>query len=863
MKIDNVKGPQFKVRALVIGIWLALPLSSTVAQDVGSNSPPGDDYAGGFRIEEIVVTGTAARGQDVVGSQLITFDSEAITFSGAGSTAEFLRNVPQLSEFGRPPAILGRAGTHDTVLAPSLRNIPGGTLLLVDGRRVVGSGVRQTAPDADVLPPNVFERVEVLADGASSLYGADAVAGVVNYITRRSFDGVEISGRYGVSDDYDTADLNVIAGKEWDRGSAYIAYSKRMNDSLYGRDRGYAQRLDWSTGTPFDRECEPGNVTVAGVNYALPGMVPGQTNSCDIGDDKTLYPEGRQDSVFLALSTDPTDRLRLDVKGWYTERKYESDDGPLRGTGSISPSNPFYRDTLDGNSGLSQTVQFSFAPALGNSTKQEQTLETWGITPSLSFDLGAGWQLNSFYNYGESVSEVKNAKLNTAAMSQALAATALDSALNPYDVAATSPEVLKQLANWQEYGRGKHKLHNARIGLDGPLFSIPGGDVIAAIGVEYIKEEYAIKAGDTTFGGQHGLPEYDNDRSVKAAYGELVVPIVGAGNRFKGMESLTLSLSGRHDDYSDFGSTSNAKFGISYEPLNWIKLRATWAESFLAPNLNQTLVESSALTVRPFAVVRNPAQMPPEGPFYQLFLSGGNPSLKPQEGESFTYGFDLSVPFIEGLDISMDYYDIEISGVISAAPMFSQNFFSDFPEAYTMYPSQAELEQFVALTPGGPEQLSGLASGVPVYVAIDQRFSNLSVRKTSGIDLTTRYVVDTDFGVLSAALNATHILTLKTAARAGLPFGANLDGFENPRTQGSFTVGLARERLSAQVSIVYRGALDVVPTPDNVFQSRVSSWYSVGFFTNYNFPERGDGSLLDGTSISLRVDNIFESPPVF
>ena len=180
-------------------------------------------------VEEVVVTGTMIRGVAPVGTNVIGVNEEQIQKLGAVSTQQVLAQIPTItSQFNRTPSTV--TGIGATTQRPNIRNLGGAggntTLVLIDGRNVVGAGILMTTPDSSILPPSVLQRVEVMADGGSSLYGADAVGGIINYITKRKADGLEVSGHYGVADPgYWAGDLNLTAGTSWTGGSAYVAAS--------------------------------------------------------------------------------------------------------------------------------------------------------------------------------------------------------------------------------------------------------------------------------------------------------------------------------------------------------------------------------------------------------------------------------------------------------------------------------------------------------------------------------------------------------------------------------------------------------------------------------------------------------------
>ena len=200
---------------------------------------------------------------------------------------------------------------RNAIIRVNLRNLPGSgtttgsqTLVLIDGHRVVGTGVGVLAIDPEILPPNALQRVESMTDGVSALYGSDAIGGVLNFITKKDIDGIEASASYGVADDYYQWTANVSAGKRWAGGSIFAAYSYSFHDGLLGRDRDFAKLIDWSTGIPTGRHCNASTITRAGVAYAgaapfttpAAGVVP---VSCDDTDFASIYPKNSPSQCFL------------------------------------------------------------------------------------------------------------------------------------------------------------------------------------------------------------------------------------------------------------------------------------------------------------------------------------------------------------------------------------------------------------------------------------------------------------------------------------------------------------------------------------------------------------------------------------
>jgi iron complex outermembrane receptor protein len=189
-------------RSVIGGVALvALLPAAALAQDASAD---GDAASSG---DDIVVTGTLVRGIAPPGANVIGVTAAAIEETGATNVNQVLQTIPQLASFGNLQQPLANSN-EVAVNRPNLRSLPGfntsggsSTLVLMDGHRLVGMGVTSTSPDPDIIPPGILERVEIVPDGGSAIYGSDAVAGVMNFITIKRFNGVKVYASYGIDDD--------------------------------------------------------------------------------------------------------------------------------------------------------------------------------------------------------------------------------------------------------------------------------------------------------------------------------------------------------------------------------------------------------------------------------------------------------------------------------------------------------------------------------------------------------------------------------------------------------------------------------------------------------------------------------------
>jgi iron complex outermembrane recepter protein len=843
------------------------------------------DESTNTNLDEIVVTGTLLRGIKPAGANVISLDSGDIAATGASNANEVLQNIPQLATFGNTNQQITTVNFQVTVDRPNIRNLPGAgtsggstTLVLVDGHRLVGAGIKETAPDPNVVPPGILERVEILPDGGSAIYGSDAIGGVINFITKRHFDGIEVDGRYGFADNYTTYDVNAMLGHDWASGSVYLAYSHSENSPLFAYDRSYARQYTPSGGANPDVTCVPGNVIVtAGASqttYAMPGLQPNTANNCDNTRFSTIFSGDVRNHVYAGLAQDFNDGgIKLDIRSYYASQTTKN-YGNLTSTGTITAANPFYQRTADNPAPAPPNIElaaFSWAPVLGDRSSQlSTTISSWGATPTISFDLGnSGWQLRGMYNYGGSTTLVDNRQINPTALTQALGATTTGTALNPYDLTATNPSVISNIDNYELYGKSDQRLSDGRLVADGPLFTLPGGAVHLATGFEYMHESYIAKQGNFVPGTEGTVPYTEASRDSYAVFAEMNVPLVGKPNEMTGIKSLSVNVSGRYDHYSDFGGTTNPKVALNYEPIDWIKFRANWGTSFNAPSLADTAAVDNGLFVAPALVFPSvlPGQFSPSQAFDPLvFIQGGLPNLKPQTGRTYEIGTDISPPIAPGLKFSLTYYHIDFNDIISTPNVSSPiNFWTYYKSSYVLSPTNAQVLAFASQIPGGLAQVVPLLApgSLPVYAIIDDRRQNLGNAKITGLDIALDYVHATGFGSFDVTFNGNYDLTSKTQPLAGLPYVDNL-AVDNSRYRFSAAAGANVGALRAQAILNYVAGFDVTATPVNNNQSHVDAFTVVNLFFRYDLSGLDFKALTNNLALSLSINNVFDvDPPLY
>ncbi len=836
---------------------VALMPGAILAQTV--NAPDGSGS-----LEEIVVTGTLIRGVEAVGSQTIGLDREAIIESGAVTTNELLATVPQVSNFfNQRPEQDPRGANRLQVNRPNLRNLPGinsatgaTTLILVDGYRIAPVGVDQASPDPDIVPGFAIERVGVITDGGSSLYGADAVGGVINFITRNDFDGVQIDLGYDIADDYDGWQASFTGGTSWENGSGYISLGTTDRDQINTGDRDWAAAGDWNEEgtvlTPDGTECVTpvGAVTTwywygAGWtdNPAAPGAgVRPVGDPCDIRAEDALLPEQTRDNFFAGFTQNLGDIFTLKLKTYYMNRTTKYGTYPIGST--IAEPNPTEQGLVGENSGdLFDTAQVGFSygahPDYRNRSL-ENDIETWGIIPELTVDLGSSWQWRNTFYYGESDNKTNDPNVNLEKQGAAVAAGLLD----PLDVAAADASLIDDILDWETASKTEQELWYIRSIADGEVMDLPAGKLRAAVGVEYSQEEAKKRKGDVERGNLNALEQKKDDRDVTSVFGELSVPV---------FESLALSLSVRYDDYSDFGDTTNPQIGFDFIPFDWLTIYGKWGESFNAPTVLDSITPGFGRYIFDAAAGVPDPNMERTNPNRDdvFLLEGSGGALAPQTAEIWAGGFEIRP--LEGLSLNLHYYDIEFNELLASVnPQLSTAVLLN-PDKFIFEPTQAEWDEFVAAV-DDPGVVPATVGADDVGVIVDRRLSNTEEAALKGIDFGIHYFHDTRFGSMSYGLTGNYQTEFDLSQS-----GVAVDQLDyNPDLFLSGNIGWSRNNIRASLTLLYTDEYDADPGIA-VNQTKVDEFLNTRLFVGYDFDS--NSGITQGLSLRLTVDNLFDEDP--
>ncbi|MBJ7500008.1 MAG: TonB-dependent receptor [Sphingopyxis sp.] len=825
----------------------------------------------------IIVTGTRIRGAGPTGSPVLTLDRSEIEKSGTGSVQQLLQALPQSFGGGPNETTLGAttrngSGTDGTFASSiNLRGLgPSSTLVLIDGARPALGGLGGVFADLSLIPLSAIERIEVLTDGASAIYGADAVAGVVNIRLRNSFEGAETSVRIGTADgDMGERQFGQIFGTRWDGGHVTLAYQFSERDALAAADRRFATEDLRPFGGPDYRSlfAAPGTITAAnGQTFAIPlgqdgtaltpaDLIAGTRNPGDRRAASDLLPRQRVHSLYLAGELDLTSSLTLRTSILAAQRDYRKVAlNQYLSAARVPVTNPFYVDPIGTNQPV--TVNYNFANDLGAPI---DTGRVRGISAAAGLEQALGrWRVQLGGAYGRQKSRSDSINIpNRARLTAALAETNPATAFNIFgDGTANNPATIAAIRG-SIGSRDDFESWSAALRADGPLLRLPGGDVRLALGAEYRRERYFnltindLSRAAPSMTPLTGLP---GPRHVRSAYAELFVPLFGQDNAVPGFHRLDLSIAGRVEDYSDVGRTTNPKVGVRWEPLRGFALRGSYGTSFRAPAFDELI----GPTVSNYTTFQLPDPMSPTGTANVIGLFGYGPGIKPERATTWTAGVDIAPAALPGFKAAVTYYDVDYRDRIGSVT-----------EDYLRFLTRRDLFGGIVNDNPSPELLAyyfafptftnplGLAPG-DVDAIVDGQVRNLSSVRQSGIDFDIGYAPGLAGGTIDVGLAGSHIFRIDRRLTPGTPAIDVVGTFANPskwRLRGR--AGWSKNGFAATAFVNYIGGyLNQIPT----VAARVPSWTTVDLSLSQRF---GKDEEERGLQLAISALNIFDRDPPY
>jgi iron complex outermembrane recepter protein len=663
-------------------------------------------------LAQVEVMAQAAQRVEVTGSLIRRIDGETAlptvidnmaTLEKAGVT-----NAEQVINFitqaqGGSVSSGSVSGTNGAAAYADLRSLGSNrTLVLLNGKRIVNNPFATSAVDLNTIPLSAIERIETLPDGASATYGTDAIAGVINFITKRSYKGLSVSAssqttQHGGGDVY-TANLlgglgdlssqgwNIYGGLNYREGKPMRGTEREYSRTSYQPERGF-NGLSPTTFPANYSQSVAGVTTVANANPSLPGCQPPSsiiatavaTNRCNADTQifTNTIPEQWQYSAYvkgaLNLGTDHT----ATVEYFNANNRLRSTIAPSPEGGlTMLPSSPYYPGrgiTPLTNPALNTTQPISVSwrtTVLGSRSGEQENVTQRAVVGLEGALAGFDYSVSALW----ANAHVENVFLNGYPMTQPLrdGVRGVNGApfLNPFgDQSAAGLEYMQRNQVLGKVQDGEATMKGVSANLSRSFGSLPGGPISIAVGTEFRQEEMVYltdipkvsQAASSGLAGSGAVRQ--GDRDIYAAALELNLPVL------KGLE---IGASVRYDHYSDFGNTTNPKISLRYAPSKEVLFRGSYNKGFSAPSLyNMFLPQSTTFTGNRYNdPVLCPNGVPAAGAVpsrdcgiqFQR-LQGGNPDLKPEKSKAWSLGFVLQPS--PQMSFSLDYWDNYIRDSVS------------------------------------------------------------------------------------------------------------------------------------------------------------------------------------------------------
>lgn len=847
--------PQHSLPAAALAAALAAPLSAAAAP-APAPSPSGEAST----LAAVRVTGSNIKRADTeTANPVQVIDREQLQASGKATVADVLRSLS--ANTGNAANETSNSGWASGSAGIGLRGLSQkNTLVLLNGRRLANygfpaNGLADTFVNLNALPLVAVERIEVLKDGASAVYGSDAVAGVVNIITRQDAQGAEIGASTGRADQggLDETRLKFIGGLgDIERDGYNVLFSvEGYNRDRLDQDERALTRSGIYSGQPggrwngwsakgaryllngvsvpmldADGQCPEGTTRVA--SAPIDGLA-GETCGFNLAPFTTLIPSTKRWQAYANGTLRLGDNLEAFGEVLYSEVKGVSWFG----------SSPFFtlesgRFALNADTGLAEPVSSSLPAGnpynpygravpieytffnLGGTIKTNRSQSYRGVVGLRGSTARWDWEVGAFGARSSERETVSGGFANRWALAEALAT----GSYNLLDPAAT-PQAVLDAINIATLRPADSVLQGVDAKVSGTLGRTWAGDIGVASGVEWRREKldsnnpWQIDAGLQV---RPAIAEVHGERSVTAAYAEANVPLAA---------QLELSVAARADHYDDFGDAFSPKLGLRWQPLDMLVVRAAASKGFRAPSLS----ENSNSTSISYGSVVDPFDPDLPGSRQNpTFFTVGNTDLRPERTRSYNLGVVLS-PW-RTTNLSVDYYNLQLDNLVGTN------------NTQTLVTGNA---------PGAV-----LRDERGKLLAVYNRYQNLSTLKTSGFDVELRQRIPTDrLGEFTLSTAYTHVRDYRRPTVVGGPLvdyaGSNL-GATLPADKATTTLDWQRGAFRSALTWYYTsGYAQRASAAARAVQQRVDAYHQLDLYLAW--------TGIDQLTVYAKVQNLADEAP--
>jgi iron complex outermembrane receptor protein len=841
-------------------------------------------------IEKVLVTGSnIPRVEGETGLPLQTITREEIINGGVQTVQELLERISANQSFGSFNEAKGEGNVLVGFTAASLRGLGyQRTLVLLNGRRVAPYALSGgQSVDLSGIPISAIDRVEVLKDGASAVYGTDAVGGVINFILRKDYQGAEANASYLATEQGggNSGRINATAGfgsLATDKYNVFVSADYSKQDALKAAQRDSTKSayipslaVDRTSGQSVPANIfQPGGFTgtfnptipLTGPTsdscqrpYSFPTIQSGQrTCRFDFAAVIETIPETEKINVIGRLTWQVNSDNQFFAEGSYYHGKFIGRISPTPVSTSFTntpmtlpPTSPYYPAAFiaalpGGDPTLPIDVNYRTVE-LGPRTDEAKVDQWRGVVGSQGTIKGWDYELAANYTANREVDSFTSGYVDETTFGPLLRS----GVINPFG--PNTDSVLEQMRATQIKGQANDNRasnYGGDLKLASTVYELPAGPLAVGLGLEGRRESLEQTNSDAVVNGNviagaGAVPSLSPvHRTVWSVFGELNIPVV---------KSLEVNLATRYDHYSDFGSATNPKITLRWQPAREVLVRAAYGTGFRVPTLSdlfqpQSLFDTSVTFEDP---IRCPVTNSPADCQADIFgRSGGNPSLQPEKSQQVSAGFVVEP--VNGLSASVDYYWVRIRNVIDIVP--EDVILGDYARWAPAY---------IVRKP--PDAQHPNLPGEIAYVV--QYSTNVGTLQTSGIDIDVRWrPPTTPIGKFSVALTGTYVLDYKHG------------GFESvfvPPSVGARGPdgAISRWRHYAQLNWAYGawGAtltqtfqdgyreVDLTTCADPSNEAGCTGTRRVGSYSIWDLQERYAG--FKNLTLTLGIRNLMNTPP--
>ena len=826
-------------------------LSLAHAADTNESAQP-------TKVAKVTVTGSSIKGVAAQSASPITIiKGEDLAKQGITSVESALAKVSSNQAGFSTAQNVGQSQTPGSTA--NLRGLGSDkTLILLNGRRLASSPFSTSTTDLNIIPMAMIERIEVLRDGASAIYGADAIGGVINFITKKSFEGLNISAGATQPEDKggDSQDISIFGGYGNLDEQGYNVYGvvdyRRTND-IMAKDRKISRRggdlpelglsLYSKNGFPanfYDPKSGAVGNPYANANCSNTPNVTSDGDLCYLNTQALIgiAPISESISALGRGTFKISDTFNAIGEYVFSRSKVTTTIAPdvFSRTVTISNNSPYY----PGNTNTPAVAGVSGGPlklylrSQAGNRINETTTDSHRVFAGIEGE-AYGWDINGGVTYAKSTADDT---LVSGYLSKNRLQSALDNGtLNPFG-SSTDSNLWNSFNVKGDTSSASIDSTSVDLTVSRPIYTLPAGDVGFALGASFTKQDWEKKINAEVVrqvpstGTDPDSPTSKGDRNNTAVFTEFSVPI---------LKNLEAQIAARYDNFSDFGDTFNPKVALRWEPMKQLMFRTSYSTGFRAPSLYDINEPQTRTNTGNFSDPKLCPDGNPTAPQYKTEcntqfdrMQGGNKNLKPEESTSYTAGFVLEP--IKNLVFTADYYNIKVDKLIDTVS--DTLIFAD-PEKYA-------------------DLFHRAADGRIDYV--QTTLVNMGGIKTQGIDLSLNYITPmTATGRFGFGIDGTYVIDFKKQDEKG---GEWVDRNGSYYNQQVYT----RWKHVANLNWSYQdwkmifeqqfqlGYKDANATGDDQYDH-----HRVGDYTRYNFATTYSG--FKNLELTGGIKNIFNQDP--